>query len=122
MKSSTIIFGVAAFAVIGILVFSACRGQRCLDTGSFRFLQVQDDSPLSSGQYQELLSDPRFAKVDAFGISGFIDSREECSNYKRAAQSLSLLNNNVNNSRAWESKIEAILIYQEARRHGCNID
>lgn len=121
MKTLTIA-GLIALGIAGLLVFSACGGQMCTDFSKLRFLQARDDIPDPSGKYRELLNDPRFAKIDAFGVSGFIDGRAECSNYKRAAESLSLLDNNVNNSRSWESKIEAVLIYDAARQHGCNID
>jgi hypothetical protein len=121
MKILLIVVAVA-LAVIGTAVFSACGDRNCLGTGKLRFLQLHDDIPDPSIQYQQLLEDARFAKVDTFGVSGFIDSREECSNYKRAAESLSLLRNNINDVRSKESKIEAIMIYLEARRHGCNID
>jgi hypothetical protein len=121
MKTIAIISGVTALVVIGILVLSACSGQGCVDTSSFKFLLVHDEASGLARRQLEILSDPKFANMDAFGVSGFIDGRKECSNYKRAAQSLSLHENNVNNHR-WENKTEAILIYREARRHGCNID
>jgi hypothetical protein len=117
-----ITIGVVALAIIGIFVFPMCGGEACFGISQFRFLHVSDDIYDSQTQYYKLLNDPKFVNTDTFGVSGFIDSREECSNYKRAAQSLSLYNNNLTNSQAWESKAEAILIYQMAREHGCNID
>lgn len=122
MKLTTII-GLSALAVAGLSVFFLCNGGVCGGfSNSFRFLQTGDNAAYTSNEYQDLLNDPKFAKVDVYGVSGFIDSRAECKNYKNAAQSASLYRNNYTNNQVWESKIEAIMIYQEAKRHGCNID
>jgi hypothetical protein len=121
MKSLLVIVAVL-LAVAGLLAFSMCGGAACGGIGHLRFLQVDSDYSDSQQQYLDLLNDPKFARMDAFGVSGFIDGRKECSNYKRAAQSLSLLRNNSTINQTWESKIEAILIYREARKRGCNID
>jgi hypothetical protein len=119
MKSLLLVIVAVLFVVAGLLALLTCGGEAC---NRLRFLQINSDYSDSQQQYLDLLNDPKFTKVDAFGVSGFIDGREECSNYKRAAQSLSLLRNNSTINQTWESKIEAILIYREARRHGCNID
>lgn len=122
MKLFTII-GASALVVAVLSAFLLCSGEACRGiTNNLRFLQASKDVAGVRYQYQDLLSDPRFVKIDTYGVSGFIDGREECSNYKRAARSLSMADNNTNNGQAWENKIEAIMIYQEARRHGCNID
>ena len=117
------IAGAGALAVaVGVAVFLVCSNQMCRGFNSLRFLVVSDEASNVWRQHQKLLADPRFAKVDAYGVSGFIDSRDECRNFKRAAQSLSLVRNNATELQSRESKIEAILIYEEARRRGCHID
>lgn len=110
--------GATVVIVVALGLLFGCKGHSCIDSNSFRYL----NTATTSGEYGDLLTDARFAKVDADSIAGFIDSRHECSSFKRAAESLSLYVNSHDVRRATENRIEAILIYKEARRRHCNVD
>lgn len=107
--------GVLILVAIAIVVLGICQDNACKDyLGNIKLGGPVD--PLA--KYQEVLKDPRFAKVSVMEIGGRVPDTGHCERFRRAIQSITL----GTDRETVEQKVEAILIYQEADERMCTTE